>query len=87
MQKRPEWQTAQALLLVVECDGDTLLAYIGIMRVERRQAVRAGRSAQARRETPHHSVNGDIGMERGPAAVHPRDGAEAFRRGRSHFGS
>ena len=32
-QERPEWQTAaQALLLVVECSGDPLLAYIGIMR-------------------------------------------------------
>jgi len=40
-----------------------------------------------RQETPHHSVSGDTDMERGPAAVHPRDGAEAFRRGRSHFGS
>jgi len=29
----PEWLTAvKALLLVVECDGDTLLAYIGIKR-------------------------------------------------------
>jgi hypothetical protein len=35
-QERPEWQTAaQALLLVVECSGDTLLAYIGLMRALR----------------------------------------------------
>ncbi len=39
---RPEWRTAvQALLLVVEHDGDTLLAYIGIMR-----ALNAGRSSE-----------------------------------------
>jgi hypothetical protein len=30
---RPEWRAAiEALLLVVECDGDTLLTYIGIQR-------------------------------------------------------
>lgn len=30
---RPEWQAAaKALLLVVECNGDPLLAYIGVMR-------------------------------------------------------
>jgi hypothetical protein len=31
-QQRPEWQAAtEALLLVVECNGDTMLARIGIM--------------------------------------------------------
>jgi hypothetical protein len=35
-QERPEWQAAvRALLLVVECNGDTLLAYIGMMRALR----------------------------------------------------
>jgi hypothetical protein len=38
-QDRPAWQAAaQALLLVVECNGDTLLAYIDIM-----QAINAGK--------------------------------------------
>jgi hypothetical protein len=33
MQERSEWQAAaRALLLVVECDGDRLLAYIGMKR-------------------------------------------------------
>jgi hypothetical protein len=33
MQDRPEWRTAtEALLLVVECNGDPMLARIGIMR-------------------------------------------------------
>jgi hypothetical protein len=39
---RPEWQAAvQALLLVVEYDGDTLLAYIGMKR-----ALNAGRPTE-----------------------------------------
>jgi hypothetical protein len=38
-QDRPEWQVAvRALLLVVECNGDPMLAHIGIMR-----ALRAGK--------------------------------------------
>jgi hypothetical protein len=41
-QERPEWQAAaRALLLVVECNGDTLLAYIGLMT-----ALRAGKPAE-----------------------------------------
>jgi hypothetical protein len=36
VQDRPEWQTAtEALLLVVECDGDPMLAHIGIMQALR----------------------------------------------------
>ena len=42
-QDRPEWQIAvRALLLVVQCDGDPMLARIGIM-----QALRAGKPAEA----------------------------------------
>jgi hypothetical protein len=41
-QDRPEWKTAvRALLLVVECDGDPMLARIGIM-----QALNAGKSTE-----------------------------------------
>jgi hypothetical protein len=44
MQDRPEWQTAtEALLLVVECNGDTLFAYIAIM-----QALNAGKPTEPR---------------------------------------
>jgi hypothetical protein len=40
VQDRHEWQAAaRALLLVVECNGDPLLAYIGMMR-----ALNAGKS-------------------------------------------
>jgi hypothetical protein len=43
MHDRPEWQAAvQALPLVVECNGDTLLAYIGI-----RRALNAGKSTES----------------------------------------
>jgi hypothetical protein len=57
MQDRPEWQTAtEALLLVVKCDGDTLLAYIGIM-----QALRAGKptegSAPRRKKAKRYRVH------------------------------
>jgi hypothetical protein len=52
---RPEWQDAvEALLLVVECDGDTLLAYIGIKR-----ALNAGRQlepAPRRKRAKAHKV-------------------------------
>jgi hypothetical protein len=42
VQDRPEWRTAtEALLLVVNCDGDTMLARSGIM-----QALRAGKPAE-----------------------------------------
>jgi hypothetical protein len=42
VQDRPEWQVAvRAFLLVVECDGDQMLARIGIM-----QALRAGKPAK-----------------------------------------
>jgi hypothetical protein len=41
-QDRPEWQIAvRALLLVVKCDGDPMLARIGIM-----QALRAGKPTE-----------------------------------------
>jgi hypothetical protein len=41
-QDRSEWQVAvRALLLVVECDGDPMLAHIGIMR-----ALNAGKPVQ-----------------------------------------
>jgi hypothetical protein len=41
-QDRPEWQVAVgALLLVVECNGDPMLARIGIMR-----ALNAGKSTE-----------------------------------------
>jgi hypothetical protein len=41
---RSEWQMAKrALLLVVESDGDTLLAYIGLKR-----ALNAGKSTEPR---------------------------------------
>ena len=48
-QNRPEWQIAtEALLLVVRCHGDPMLAHIGIMR-----ALRAGKPTQP--PTPHAS--------------------------------
>jgi hypothetical protein len=48
--ERPEWRAAiEALLLMVECDGDTLLAYIGI-----KQALNAGKQLEPapRRKRP-----------------------------------
>lgn len=52
---RPEWLAAvKALLLVVECNGDTLLAYIGIKR-----ALGAGKQlepAPRRKRAKKHSI-------------------------------
>jgi hypothetical protein len=57
---RPEWQAAiQALLLVVECDGDTARLHRHHACPKCWQDARAGITVQARQETPHlpyHSV-------------------------------
>jgi hypothetical protein len=43
VQDRPEWRTAtEALLLVVKCNGDPMLAHIGIM-----QALRAAQPTKS----------------------------------------
>jgi hypothetical protein len=56
-QERPEWQeAAKALLLVVECNGDTLLAYIGLMRALNAGKPTAPPQPQRKRAKKHRII-------------------------------
>jgi hypothetical protein len=54
-QDREEWQAAaRALLLVVECNGDPLLAYIGIMKAS--HAGKPGSEPRHKRAKKHKMI-------------------------------